>query len=90
VTSGDRPAEQSISDGALYFLAALCGLATGVVGAAFHLIVDTLVHWPSWLAARLGAGTLTIVAAAGIAAIALVAAKLLTRRLAPEAAGLIG
>jgi CIC family chloride channel protein len=87
VTSGDRPAEQSISDGALYFLAALCGLATGVVGAAFHLIVDTLVHWPSWLVARLGPGPLTIVAATGIAAIALVASFLLTRRFAPEAAG---
>ena len=87
MSSGDRPAEQSISDGALYFLAALCGLATGVVGAAFHLIVDTLVHWPSWLVERLGPGTLTIVAAAGIAAIALVASFLLTRRIAPEAAG---
>jgi len=39
VSSGDRPPEQSISDGALYFLAGLCGLATGVV-----LIL------PAWLA----------------------------------------
>ena len=87
MTSGDRPPEQSISDGAIYFLAALCGLATGVVGAAFHLVVDTLVRWPSWLVAYMGPGALTIAAAAAIAAMALVAAFFLTRRIAPEAAG---
>jgi CIC family chloride channel protein len=87
VTSGDRPVEKSISDGALFFLAGLCGLATGVVGAAFHLIVDILVRWPSWLIDRLGAGVTTILAAAGIAALALLASFLLTRRIAPEAAG---
>ena len=68
MTSGDRPPEQSISDGALYFLAGLCGLATGVLGAAFHLVVDTLVRWPSWLVAYLGHGALTFAAAAAIAA----------------------
>lgn len=87
MTSGDRPVEKSISDGALFFLAGLCGLATGVVGAAFHLIVDILVRWPSWLIDRLGAGAITILAAAGIAALALLASFLLTRRIAPEAAG---
>lgn len=87
MTSGDRPAGQSISDGALYFLAAVCGLATGVVGAAFHLAVDALIQWPSWLVARLGHGALAIAAAAAIAAVAMVAAFYLTRRIAPEAAG---
>lgn len=87
MTSGDRPAGQPISDGALYFLAALCGMATGVVGAAFHLIVDILLAWPTWLVARLGDGLLTVVLAAGIAATGLVAAFFLTRRIAPEAAG---
>lgn len=85
--SGDRPAGQSISDGALYFLAALCGLATGVVGAAFHLAVDALIRWPSWLVAYLGHGALTVAAAAAVASIAMVAAFFLTRRIAPEAAG---
>eukprot|EP01034_Spumella_vulgaris_P011271 gene11271-14330_t len=87
VTSGDRPAGQSISDAALYALAALCGLATGVLGAGFHLVVDTLVRWPSWLVAYMGHGPLTMAAAAAIAAAALVAAFFLTRRVAPEAAG---
>lgn len=87
MTSGDRPAGQSISDGALYFLAALCGLATGVVGAAFHLVVDALIRWPAWLVAYLGHGALTVAAAAAIAALAMVAAFFLTRRIAPEAAG---
>ena len=87
MTSGDRPAEQTIPDAFLYLLAALCGVATGVLGAAFHLVVDTLIRWPSWLVAYLGYGPLTLVAAAATAAIALVAAFFLTRSFAPEAAG---
>jgi len=87
VSSGDRPAEQSIPDALLYLLAALCGVATGIVGAAFHLAVDALVPWPSWLVARMGHGALTVAAAAAIAAIGLVAAFFLTRAVAPEAAG---
>jgi len=71
----------------LYLLAALCGVATGIVGAAFHLAVDALVPWPSWLVARMGHGALTVAAAAAIAAIGLVAAFFLTRAVAPEAAG---
>lgn len=87
MTSGDRPAGQSISDAALYALAALCGLATGVLGAGFHLVVDTLVRWPSWLMACMGPGALTLAAAAAIAALALLGAFFLTRLVAPEAAG---
>jgi CIC family chloride channel protein len=87
VDSGDRQTSQPISDGAFYFLAALCGGATGVVGAAFHLTVDTLLRWPSWLVARFGDGIGTVLLAAAIAATGLVASFLLTRRVAPEASG---
>lgn len=65
----------------------MCGFATGVVGAAFHLTVDALLHWPVWLVERLGPGPLTILAAAGIAAVGVTLAFLLTHHVAPEAAG---
>lgn len=87
MTAGDRPARAPISDGLFYLLAALCGGLTGVIGAGFHLAVDTLSVWPSWLVARFGSGVGTVVLAAGIAAVTLVAAFFLTRRIAPEAAG---
>ncbi|MDP2372788.1 H(+)/Cl(-) exchange transporter ClcA [Reyranella sp.] len=83
----DRPKSPPISDGAFYFIAGFCGLAGGVVGAAFHLTVDALLRWPAWLVARFGSGPETILMAAGIAAVGLLAAFLLTRRFAPEAAG---
>ncbi|MBX9947254.1 MAG: H(+)/Cl(-) exchange transporter ClcA [Reyranella sp.] len=76
-----------MSDGVFYLIALCCGLAGGVVGAAFHAAVDALLPWPSWLVARFGDGPLTVLAAAAIAALALVAAFFLTRRVAPEAAG---
>ena len=87
VDVGDRPKSWLASDIAYYFIAGLCGLMSGIVGAAFHFIVDRLLAWPSWLSARLGGGIETVVAAAAIAAACLVAAFLLTRRFAPEAAG---
>jgi len=87
VDPGDRPIKPPISDGAFYFLAALCGVATGVVGAAFHLAVDALIAWPSWLMARFGTGIGTIALASAVAAASLVAAFFLTRRFVPEAAG---
>jgi CIC family chloride channel protein len=65
----------------------LCGLITGVVGAAFHLTVDRLLHWPTWLADRLGSDTQAIAAAAGVAAVGVTLAYLLTRYVAPETAG---
>ena len=83
----DRPKSPPISDGAFYFIAGFCGLAGGVVGAAFHLTVDRLLQWPAWLMARFGSGPETILMAAAIAATGLLAAFLLTRRFAPEAAG---
>ncbi len=45
--SADRPAGATISDGAFYLVAGVCGLAVGVVGAAFHLSVDFLLGWLS-------------------------------------------
>ena len=86
---GDRPAERSISisDGLLYWIAGACGFATGIVGAAFHLAVDSLLRWPHWLTARLGYDWRAIAAAAGIAGLAVLLAFLLTRYVAPEAAG---
>lgn len=83
----DRPKSPPISDGAFYFIAGFCGLAGGVVGAAFHLTVDRMLHWPAWLIARFGSGPETILMAAAIAAAGVLAAFVLTRRFAPEAAG---
>ncbi len=86
MVSSGRPT-RSLSDGAFYVIAGLCGLAGGVVGAAFHLTVDALLRWPAWLVARFGSGLETILMAAGIAASGLLLAFVLTRRFAPEAAG---
>ncbi len=87
MSPGDRPTRPSISNGAFYWIAGACGFATGVVGAAFHLTVDTLLHWPDWLADGLGSDGLTIAAAAAVSAVGVLAAYLLTRYIAPEAAG---
>ncbi len=85
--AADRPAGASFSDGAFYLVAGICGFAVGVVGAAFHIAVDTLLVWPTWLVARFGDGPATILMAAGIAAACVLAAFAITRRFAPEAAG---
>jgi chloride channel protein, CIC family len=87
LSPGDRPTLPSISDGVFYWIAGACGFATGIVGAAFHLTVDTLLRWPTWLVAWLGPGVLTIAVASVIAAVGVVLAFLLTQRIAPEAAG---
>jgi CIC family chloride channel protein len=87
LSPGDRPTRPSISDGVFYCIAGACGFATGIVGAAFHLTVDTLLRWPTWLLAWLGPGVLTIAVASVIAAVGVVLAFLLTQRIAPEAAG---
>jgi len=85
---GDRATRPSISNALFYWVAGACGLATGVLGAAFHLAVNDLMHWPQWLADYLGgSGPLTIAAAAGIAAVGVTAAFLLTHYVAPETSG---
>ena len=85
--SSGRPTDSRVSDAAVYFIAGFCGLAGGIVGAAFHLTVDALLRWPAWLVARFGSGPETILMAAAIAATGLLLAFALTRRFAPEAAG---
>jgi chloride channel protein, CIC family len=89
VDAEDRPKNRLISDGVFYLLAGVCGLVVGVLGAAFHLFVDTLLAWPVWLTARLGDATRVeiILVAAGVAATGVTVAFLLTWRIAPEAAG---
>ena len=87
MSPGDRPSSPSISNGLFYWIAGACGLATGIVGAAFHLAVDALLHWPEWLAERMDSGPLIILAAAAIAAVGILLAFLLTHYVAPEAAG---
>ncbi|MFO1161175.1 MAG: H(+)/Cl(-) exchange transporter ClcA [Reyranellaceae bacterium] len=87
MSSEDRPKHPAIFDGVFYTIAGLCGFATGIVGAAFHLCVNALMAWPGWLADRLGSTTLTIVLAAIIAATAVTLAFILTDRIAPEASG---
>lgn len=76
-----------ITNHLFYWIAGGCGFATGVVGAVFHLAVDRLLLWPDWLVDRLGTGPLTIAVGAGVAALAVTMAYLLTRYLAPETAG---
>jgi len=76
-----------ISDGLFYWVAGGCGFVAGLVGAAFHFVVNALLEWPQWLADRLGTGLLAISIAAAIAAASVTFAYLLTRRFAPEAAG---
>lgn len=76
-----------ITDRLFYWIAGACGFATGVVGAGFHLAVDHLLHWPQWLADRMGTGPLTIAAGAAAAAVAITIAYALTRYIAPETAG---
>ena len=86
-SSGDRPTHPSISDGLFYCVAGICGFVTGIVGGAFHFTVDALLRWPTWLIERMGPGPLMIAAAAGIAAVGVTLAFLLTQRIAPEASG---
>jgi CIC family chloride channel protein len=84
---GDRPQARLVSASLLYWIVGACGFATGVVGAAFHLAVDTLFQWPLRLVERLDFGPITLAAAAGIGATGVLLAYLLTRYVAPEAAG---
>ena len=78
---------RTMRDGLFYCIAFACGAATGVLGAALHLIVDVALHWPQWLMQRLGDGWTTIAIGAAVAATGVSLAWLLVRYLAPEAAG---
>lgn len=87
MSPGERPTRPSISNGIFYWIAGACGLATGVLGAGFHLAVSTLRQWPDWLVGTMGPGWLTIAAAAVVGAVGITLAYLLTRHVAPEASG---
>jgi CIC family chloride channel protein len=90
VDAEEQAKSRLISDGVFYLIAGICGLLVGILGAAFHLIVDTLLAWPVWLAERLGPDATVnevLLATAGVAAAGVLAAFLLTRHIAPEAAG---
>jgi CIC family chloride channel protein len=90
VAAEDRPKSRLISDGVFYLVAGFCGLIAGVVGAAFHLVVDTLLAWPVWLSAWLGPDASVnqiLLASAAVAAMGVLLAFFLTRHIAPEAAG---
>jgi CIC family chloride channel protein len=87
LSSEDRPKHPAIFDGLFYTIAGLCGFVTGIVGAAFHICVNTLMAWPGWLAGWVDSKALTIVLAAVIAATAVTLAFVLTDRIAPEASG---
>jgi hypothetical protein len=81
------PQRQALSAAWLYWVVGACGFATGIVGAAFHLAVDTLFQWPLRLVERFDFTLIAIAAAAGIGATGTLLAYLLTRYVAPEAAG---
>ncbi|MFO1085993.1 MAG: H(+)/Cl(-) exchange transporter ClcA [Reyranellaceae bacterium] len=87
MSSEDRPKYPAIFDGVFYTIAGLCGFATGIVGAAFHLCVNALMAWPTWLPSWVASSGLTIIVAAIVAAVAVTLAFLLTDRIAPEASG---
>lgn len=70
-----------------FVLAAAVGIGTGAVGTVFHLLVDALLAWPGWLAARIGEGPLLVLAGAAVAAVLAVTSAMIVRRFAPEAAG---
>lgn len=87
MTSEDSAPRPRIGDGLFYWIAGGCGLATGVLGAVFHLAVDGLSNWPRWLSDRMGDGVDTIAVGAGLAAVGVTLAYVITRYLAPEASG---
>jgi len=67
-------------------VALIAGALTGVFGGVFHLVIDRLIDWPTWLALHVG-GWRLIGACAAITMVATVFAAFITRRFAPEASG---
>jgi CIC family chloride channel protein len=68
------------------FLAALVGGAAGLIGSVFHLLINRLILWPSWLAGMFEGHDL-IWAAAGITMTCAVLSVFMVRCFAPEASG---
>ncbi|MFH5924791.1 H(+)/Cl(-) exchange transporter ClcA [Roseomonas xinghualingensis] len=71
-----------------YFVAValVAGALTGVFGGFFHLLIDQIIEWPTWLARHVE-GWRLIGACALITMMATVFTVFLTRRFAPEAGG---
>lgn len=82
---GEQPDTQ-ISQARFVMVALVAGILTGIFGGLFHLIIESLIEWPAWLARHLHGWRL--VAACGLVTMAAtVLAVWLTRRYAPEAGG---
>lgn len=67
-------------------IAAIVGLLAGTVGSIFHLAIDTLVRWPSYLQ-QVVSGPWLVLSAALITMAVTVLAAFIVRRVAPEASG---
>ncbi|WP_202109316.1 H(+)/Cl(-) exchange transporter ClcA [Bordetella sp. 15P40C-2] len=70
------------------FIALACatGLLTGIVGSYFHMLIDTLISWPQWIAQRLSGAPLVVVVAL-ITMVCTVVCAFIVKRVAPEAGG---
>ena len=78
---GDRPGEARFMT-----LAVIAGGLTGLLGSIFHLLIDRLIAWPSWLG-QIVQGWGLVGAAAGVTMACTVLAVMIVRRFAPEAGG---
>ncbi|PXW67115.1 H(+)/Cl(-) exchange transporter ClcA [Methylobacterium sp. B4] len=81
----DRPATP-LQQAHFVAVALIVGALTGVFGGLFHLAIDTIIDWPTWLAGHI-AGWRLLAASAAITMAATVFAVFITRRFAPEASG---
>ncbi|CAM4382228.1 H(+)/Cl(-) exchange transporter ClcA [Kerstersia similis] len=79
---------RQISDRTYYFLAAIIGTLTGVLGSAFHSLVERSLAWSRHLPETLQlSGPLLYIVMALFSAVMFCAAVALVRRYAPEASG---
>jgi len=67
-------------------IAAIVGVLAGTVGSFFHLAIDTVVHWPSYLG-QVTSGPWLVLSAALITMVLTVLAAFIVRKVAPEASG---
>ncbi|MFL9826267.1 H(+)/Cl(-) exchange transporter ClcA [Rhodoplanes sp. SY1] len=85
MNQGDEPV--TIAQQARFLAVALIvGALTGVFGGFFHLAIDWIIDWPTWLADH-AEGWLLVAASATMTMAATLLAVFITRRFAPEASG---